>query len=113
MLCQETEASVKGRLQARHLFEAWLTIQAVSLYPRYPLSYRDIEEMFLERGFAIDHGTVNRWTLAYAPLSEKRPRQFRKPHCGSIRIDETYVKIRGQWRYCFLMRGANTTSASI
>jgi transposase-like protein len=39
--------------------------------------------------------------LAYAPLIEKRLRFFRKPHCGSIRIDETYVKIRGHWRYLY------------
>src|SRR4051812_8861939 len=36
---------------------------------------------------------------AYAPLIERRLRCFRKPHCGSIRVDETYIKIRGQWRY--------------
>src|SRR5215208_7043758 len=53
------------------------------------LSYRDIEEMFLERGLAVDHATLNRWVLAYAPLIEKRLRAFRKPHCGSIRVDET------------------------
>jgi hypothetical protein len=57
--------------------------------------------MFLERGFDVDHSTLNRWVLAYAPLLEKRLRFFRKPHCGSIRIDETYVKIRGQWRYLY------------
>jgi hypothetical protein len=39
--------------------------------------------------------------LAYAPLIGKRLRAFRKPHCGSIRIDETYVKIRGHWRYLY------------
>jgi len=39
--------------------------------------------------------------LAYAPLIEKRLRAFRKPHCGSIRVDETYIKIRGQWRYLY------------
>jgi DDE domain len=39
--------------------------------------------------------------LAYAPLIERRLRTFRKPHCGSIRIDETYIKIRGQWRYLY------------
>ncbi len=49
--------------------------------------------MFLERGFDVDHSTLNRWVLAYAPLIEKRLRFFRKPHCGSIRIDETYVKV--------------------
>ena len=39
--------------------------------------------------------------LAYAPLIERRLRTFRKPPCGSIRIDETYVKVRGQWRYLY------------
>lgn len=32
---------------------------------------------------------------------EKRLRQFRRPHCGSIRVDETYVKVRGEWRYLY------------
>jgi transposase, IS6 family len=90
----------KDDFKGRH-FEASLIVQAVSWYLRYPLSYRDIEELFLERGLAVDHSTLNRWVLAYAPLIERRLRSFRKPHCGSIRIDETYIKIRGQWRYLY------------
>src|SRR4051812_40507068 len=82
-------------------FEATLILQAVSWYLRYPLSYRDIEELFRERGLEVDHSTLNRWVLAYAPLVERRLRRFRKPHCGSIRVDETYIKIRGQWRYLY------------
>ena len=57
--------------------------------------------MFFERGFEVDHSTVNRWVLAYAPQIESRLRQFRHPHCGSIRVDETYVKIRGKSRYLY------------
>ena len=72
------------RTKGRH-FEASLIVQAVSWYLRYPLSYRDIQELF------VDHATLNRWVLAYAPLIERRLRSFRKPHCGSIRIDETYI----------------------
>ena len=49
----------------------------------------------------MDHSTLNRWLLAYAPIIERRLRAFRKPHCGSVRIDETYIKIRGQWRYLY------------
>lgn len=52
-----------------------------------------------ERGFEVDHSTINCWVLAYAPMIEKRLRQCRRLHCGSVRIDETYVKIRGKWRY--------------
>jgi transposase-like protein len=40
-------------------------------------------------------------SLAYASMIEKRPRRFRQPHCGSIRGNETYVKIRGEWRYLY------------
>jgi transposase, IS6 family len=90
----------KDDFKGRH-FEAELILQAVSWYLRYPLSYRDIEELFRERGLEIDHSTLNRWVLAYAPLIEKRLRRFRKPHCGSVRIDETYVRIRGEWRYLY------------
>src|SRR3954454_9754228 len=90
----------KADFKGRH-FEAALIVQAVSWYLRYPLSYRDIEELFLERGVEVDHSTLNRRVLAYAPLIEKRLRPFRQPHCGSVRIDETYVRIRGQWRYLY------------
>jgi transposase, IS6 family len=84
----------KDDFRGRH-FEAPLILQAVCWYLRYPLSCRDIEERFLERGLAVDHSTLNRWVLAYAPLIERRLRSFRKPHCGSLGIDETYIKIRG------------------
>ena len=43
--------------------------EAVSWYLRYPLSDRDIEELFLERGLKVDHSTLNRWVLAYAPAA--------------------------------------------
>src|SRR6476660_6239495 len=88
----------KDDFKGRH-FEAPLILQAVAWYLRYALSYRDIEELFRERGLTVDHSTLNRWVLAYAPLIERRLRSFRKPHCGSLRVDETYIKIRGQWRY--------------
>src|ERR1700710_2268645 len=90
----------KDDFKGRH-FEAGLIVQAVSWYLRYPLSYRNVEELLLESGLEVDHSTVNRWVLAYAPLIERRLRPFRRPHCGSIRVDETYVRIRGQWRYLY------------
>jgi hypothetical protein len=97
MILSAIAANLKRRAKAdfkgRH-FEAALIVQAVSWYLRYPLSYRDIEELFLERGVEVDHSTLNRWVLAYAPLIERRLRAFRKAHCGSVRIDETSYEDR-------------------
>ena len=73
--------------KGRH-FEAWLIIQAVGWYLRHRLSFRDVE-----------HDTIHRRALACAPEIEKQLRQIRRPHCGSIRVDETCVKVRGEWRY--------------
>jgi transposase-like protein len=99
-LVEKLKRRSKDDFKGRH-YEATLILQAVSWYLRYPLSYRDIEDLFLERGLELDHSTLNRWVLAYAPLIERRLRTFRKPHCGSIRVDETYIKIRGQWHYLY------------
>ena len=99
-IAEKLKRRSKDDFKGRH-YEATLILQAVSWYLRYPLSYRDIEELFLERGLEVDHSTLNRWVLAYAPLIERRLRTFRKPQCGSIRVDETYVKVRGQWRYLY------------
>lgn len=96
-IAEKLKRHSKDVFKGRH-FEAWLIVQAVAWYLRYPLSYRDLEEMFREGGFEVDHSTVNHWVLAYAPMIEKRLRQFRRPHCGSVQIVETYVKIRGKWR---------------
>src|SRR4051795_5480782 len=87
-IAEKLKRRAKDDFKGRH-FEPTLILQAVSWYLRYPLSYRDIEELFLERGLEVDHSTLNRWVLAYAPLIERRLRAFRKPHCGSIRVDET------------------------
>ena len=102
MILSGIAAKLKSRskddFKGRH-FEAELILQAVSRYLRCPLSYRDVEELLLERDLEVDHSTVNRWVLAYAPLIERCLRPFRKPHCGSVRVDETYVRIRSEWRY--------------
>ena len=79
-IAEKLKRRSKDDFKGRH-FEATLILQAVSWYLRYPLSYRDIEELFLERGLEVDHSTLNRWVLAYAPLIERRLRVFRKRLC--------------------------------
>ena len=87
-LKRQSKDDFKGRR-----FVAWLIVQAVTWCLRYPLSYRNLEEMFQERGFEVDHSTIIRWVLAYAPVIEKRLRQFRRPHCGSVRSGSIVIEL--------------------
>ena len=66
---------------------------------RYALSYRDLEEMMAERGVAVDHSTINHWVLKFAPELDKRIHQFLNPTNDSWRVDETYIKVKGEWKY--------------
>ena len=54
-----------------------------------------------ERGVEVDHSTINRWVLKYAPELDKRIRPYLKPTSDSWRVDETYIKVRGVWKYLY------------
>ena len=84
----------------RH-FQAEIILLNVRWYCRYPLSYRNLEEMMLERGLEVDHSTINRWVLDYAPELDRRCRPHLKSTNDSWRIDETYVKVKKQWKYLY------------
>ena len=84
----------------RH-FEAEMILLCVRWYVRYALSYRDLEEMMLERELHVDHTTIFRWVQCYAPELEKRCRPHLKTTTDSWRVDETYIKIKGVWTYLY------------
>jgi transposase-like protein len=67
----------------------------VRWYLRYSLSYRDLEEIMRVRGLSLDHTTIYRWVQGYAPELEKRIRPHLRVTSDSYRVDETYVKIKG------------------
>jgi|SRR5215467_15934908 transposase-like protein len=94
----------------RH-FEPELIVCAVRWYLRFSLSYRDVEELLIERGLRADHTTVWRWVQRYAPEMNKRCRRELKPTNGSWRVDETYICQGGIWRY--LYRAVDSTGATI
>jgi transposase-like protein len=73
----------------------------VRWYVAYPLSLRHLEQMMAERGILVDHSTVHRWALKLLPVLEKAFRLRKRPVGRSWRMDETYVKIRGKWRYLY------------
>ena len=84
----------------RH-FEGQIILLCVRWYLRYCLSYRDLEEIMAERGLGIDHTTIYRWVQRYAPELEKRCKSHLKQTTDSWRVDETYVKVKGQWLYLY------------
>jgi putative transposase len=82
-------------------FEREIILWGVRWYVAYPISYRQLEEMMGERGVAVDHSTLNRWVIKYAPEIEKQFRRHQRPVGRSWRMDETYVKIKGKSAYLY------------
>ena len=86
--------------RGRH-FQDEIIVLCLRWYLRYSLSYRDLEEMMAERGFSLDHSTIARWVLRYAPILSQRIRcEMRRPN-RSWRVGETYVRVLGRWTYLY------------
>ena len=86
----------KGRQYAGEVILA-----AVRWYLRYPLAYEHVSELLTERGLALDRRCVWRWVQAYAPELNKRCRPYLKPTNRGYRVDETYIKVKGQLKYLY------------
>jgi putative transposase len=76
-------------------------LYAVFFYLRYPGSCRDLEEIMEERGVDVDHGTLNRWVVKFAPLMAAQAQSRKKPNAESSRMDETYIKVKDKWTYYY------------
>ncbi len=84
----------------RH-FQSDIILLCIRWYLRYSLSYRNLEEIMLERGLHIDHTTIYRWVQHYAPELEKRCRPHLKATTDSWKVDETYIKVKKEWKYLY------------
>jgi transposase-like protein len=82
-------------------FPPEVIVVAVRWYLRFNLSYRDIEELLVERGVEVDHVTVYRWVQRFTPLLADAARFARHAPGGRWYVDETYVKVNGVWRYVY------------
>src|SRR4051794_32346832 len=82
-------------------FEREIILWAVRWYVAYPLSYRILEEMMEERGVEVDHATLQRWVVKYTSQIVKVFGKRKRPVGGSWRMDETYIRIKGQWKYLY------------
>ncbi|ARJ25464.1 IS6 family transposase (plasmid) [Bacillus mycoides] len=78
-----------------------IILLTVRWYLRYNLSFRDLVEMMEERGLSLAHTTIMRWVHQYGPELDKRVRRHLKSTNDSWRVDETYVKVKGQWMYLY------------
>jgi IS6 family transposase len=74
----------------RRRFPVKIILLCVRWYCKYGISYRDLAEMMSERGVAVDPSKI-----------EKRIRPYQGPRSGSWRVDETYVRVGGKWKYLF------------
>jgi len=78
-----------------------IILMGVRWYVAYPLSYRHVEELMEERGVPIDHATIQRWVGKDSPQLKEAFHRRKRPVWVSWRMDETYIKVKGEWRYLY------------
>lgn len=90
--------SIEDSFLGRHSHRD-VIILYVRRYLRYKLSFRDQVEIMPERGLHLAHATILRWVQHYAPDLIRRWNRLGRPAGRSWRVDETYIKVRGQRTY--------------
>lgn len=86
--------------RGRH-FDYSVILLWVRWYLAYSLRLRNLEEMMVERGVSVDHTTIQHWTIHYAPPLLEHFNRRKRPVTGRWHVDETDIKVRGQWRYLY------------
>jgi transposase-like protein len=89
-------APIEALFKGRH-FDRQIIILCVSWYTSFKLSSRDLVIMIGDRGISVTHTTILRWVQHYLPEFERRWRRYARPVGGSWRMDETYIRVHGQW----------------
>jgi len=84
-----------------HCFPKTIILQAVYFKLRFSLSYRDVEELLSIRGVKVDPATIQRWIYKFSPLMEQEFRKRKKPVGNRWSMDETYIRVNGQWMYLY------------
>ena len=82
-------------------FPPEVILMGIRGYLAYPLSTRHVEELMEERGVDVDHATINRWVIKYSPQLEETFQRHQRPAWTSWRMDETYNKVKGEWKYLY------------
>ena len=84
---------------ARHQFPSAIIRNAIWLYLRFTLSYRDVEELLAERGIDVSYETIRRWVLKFGPAFARNLRQLRPQPRDQGHLDEMVVSIQGRRIY--------------
>jgi putative transposase len=92
-------------------FDRSVILLCVRWYLTYGLSLRSLEEMMAERGISVDHANIHRWVIRYSPELLERFNSRKRAVTGKWHIDETYIKVRGHWRY--LYRAIDSSSDTV
>jgi putative transposase len=80
-------------------FPAQIISHCVWLYHRFPLSFREIEEMMLQRGITVSHETVRQWCAKFGQTYANGLRRRRARPGDKWHVDEVFIKIRGKTHY--------------
>ena len=88
------EVSYKG-----HRYPAEVIAHCVWLYFRFPLSYREVEELMLQRGVIVSYETIRRWCAKFGQAYASRLRRRRTPPGDKWHLDEVFIKINGRRQY--------------
>jgi transposase-like protein len=86
--------------KGRH-FDSSIIILCIRWYITYKLSYRDLRDMMAERGIDLAHTTILRWVQCYVPKFQNKWNRYARPVGTSWRLDETYIRVRGEWKYLY------------
>jgi transposase-like protein len=96
-----TVSSASSFLFKRRHFDSAIIILCVRWYITYKLRYRDLRDTMAERGINLAHTTILRWVQRYVPEFEKKWNRLAHPVGTSWRVDETYIRVRGEWKYLY------------
>ncbi|WP_410504079.1 IS6 family transposase [Flavobacterium sp. LPB0248] len=94
-----------------HCYPRSIILQAVYFKLRFALSYRDVKEIMKMRGVHVDHAAIQRWVYKFSPLMEMQMKKPKVQVSGRWRMDQTYIKIKGQW--CYLYRAVDRSGNTV
>src|SRR5215217_4060030 len=83
-----------------YCFPKEVILQAVYFKLRFSLSYRDVEELLSIRGVKVDHAIIQRWVYKFTPLIGKAFRKRKKSIGNTLRMDDTYIRVKGNGCIC-------------